>query len=190
MNVLLAIDESSCSEAAVDAVITHYRPSDTNVCVAHVVAWPQERPTAWAFAQGPSAAQSVLRKRRELHRRGRALLARATVKLRRAGFKATPKLLEGSARQVIVTMADQWPADTTSARMDARGFPGCCAAVCPLASSVTRPVSSMSFGNVGTRPRLTPHTDSRSSIHREALVDGPRRQARSGTEEASCLTCV
>ena len=112
MNILLAIDESSCSEAAVDAVIAQFRPSDVDVRVVHVIAWPQELPTAWAYAEGPSAARSVLGARRELHRHGRELLARAVERLRRANFKATPKLVEGSARDAIVAMAAEWPADT------------------------------------------------------------------------------
>jgi nucleotide-binding universal stress UspA family protein len=112
VNLLLAIDESSCSEAAVDAVIAQFRPSDVDVRVVHVIAWPQDLPTSFAFAEGPSAAQSVLHERRELHRRGRDLLARAVDRLRRANFKATPKLVEGSPRHAIVAMAADWPADT------------------------------------------------------------------------------
>lgn len=112
MNILLAIDESSCSEAAVDAVITQFRPSDVDVRVVHVIAWPQDLPTSFAFAEGPSAAQSVLHERRELHRHGRHLLARAVDRLRHANFKATPKLVEGSPRHAIVAMAADWPADT------------------------------------------------------------------------------
>jgi nucleotide-binding universal stress UspA family protein len=112
MNLLLAIDESTCSEAAADAVIAQFRPSDIEVRVVHVITWPQELPTAWAYAAGPSAAQSVLGGRRELHRRGRELLARAVDRLQRAGFKATPTLVEGGAREAIVAMAADWPADT------------------------------------------------------------------------------
>lgn len=112
MNVLLAIDESSCSDAAVDAVVAQFRPSDIDVRVVHVIAWPEELPTPWAYAQGPSAARSVLGGRRELHRRGRELLARAVDRLRRANFRATAKLVEGTAREAIVALAAEWPADT------------------------------------------------------------------------------
>jgi nucleotide-binding universal stress UspA family protein len=112
MNVLLAIDESTCSEAAVDAVIAQFRPSDIDVRIVHVIVWPQDLSTAWGYAEGPTAAESVLHGRRELHRRGRELLARAVDRLRHADFRATPKLVEGSPRQVIVDMAANWPADT------------------------------------------------------------------------------
>jgi nucleotide-binding universal stress UspA family protein len=112
MNVLLAIDESTCSEAAVDAVIAQFRLSDIDVRIVHVIVWPQDLSTAWGYAEGPTAAESVLHGRRELHRRGRELLARAVDRLRHADFRATPKLVEGSPRQVIVDMAANWPADT------------------------------------------------------------------------------
>ena len=44
MNVLLAIDDSSCSAAAVDAVINQFRPRDTTVRVLHVIEWPGSLP--------------------------------------------------------------------------------------------------------------------------------------------------
>ena len=37
MRILLAIDDSNFSEAAIQAVIQHMRPEQTEVCVLHVV---------------------------------------------------------------------------------------------------------------------------------------------------------
>jgi hypothetical protein len=41
MNVLLAIDHSTCSEAAVNAVLNQFQPEKTIVRLLHVVEWPR-----------------------------------------------------------------------------------------------------------------------------------------------------
>ena len=51
MKVLLAIDDSACSEAAMQAVIRQFQPQDTEVRVLHVAEWPKGLPTSLAFAE-------------------------------------------------------------------------------------------------------------------------------------------
>jgi nucleotide-binding universal stress UspA family protein len=112
VNVLLAIDRSTCSEAAVDAVCDRFRPVDTVVRVVHVVEWPHDLPAAHAFAEGPSAADSVLAAQEHIRQQGRELVARAVSRLRAAQFDATGLVIEGDVRHAIVEMAAEWPADT------------------------------------------------------------------------------
>jgi nucleotide-binding universal stress UspA family protein len=111
MNLLLALDDSECSETALGVVIDQFRPQGTDVRVIHVIEWPHDLPTSVSFAEGPSAAQCVVRAKVDLRRRGHELLARAVDRLSRAHFSATAQLVEGGPRQAIVAMAANWPAD-------------------------------------------------------------------------------
>ena len=60
MRILLAIDDSECSTAAVKAVIDQFRPTHTQITVLHADDWPEGMSPPMAFAEGPSAARSVL----------------------------------------------------------------------------------------------------------------------------------
>lgn len=111
MNVLLAIDDSSCSAAAVDAVINQCRPRDTIVRVLHVIEWPGSIPMSLMFCEGPSAADRLVHAHEEVRRRARELVARAVSRLTRARFQATEHVIEGKSHEEILTMAKVWSAD-------------------------------------------------------------------------------
>jgi len=111
MNVLLAIDDSSCSAAAVDAVINQFRPRDTTVRVLHVIEWPGSLPMSLMFCEGPSAADHLLHAHDEVRRRARELVARTAARLARARFQATKHVLEGKPSEEILAIANAWPAD-------------------------------------------------------------------------------
>jgi nucleotide-binding universal stress UspA family protein len=111
MNLLLAIDGSSCSDAAVRAVIEQFRPDTTVVRVLHVIDWSQDLPSSLDFVEGPAAARSVLRARHEESRRSEALLARAAEQLERAHFSVTARSVHGEVGRTIVEMVAGWPAD-------------------------------------------------------------------------------
>jgi nucleotide-binding universal stress UspA family protein len=111
MNLLLAFDDSDCSEAALSGLIDQFRPDGAEVRVIHVIEWPHDLPTSVAFAEGPSAAQCLLGAKAERQRQGHELIARAVGRLRRAHFSTTAHLVEGGPRQAIVAMAAEWPAD-------------------------------------------------------------------------------
>jgi len=112
MNILLPIDDSSCSAAAVEAVINQFRPRDTTVRVLHVIEWPGSLPMSVMFCEGPSAADRVVHAHDEIRRRARELVARAVSRLTRARFQATEQVTEGEPHEEILTMAKAWPADT------------------------------------------------------------------------------
>jgi nucleotide-binding universal stress UspA family protein len=111
MNVLLAIDDSTCSEAAVAAVGRQFRPGSTTVRVLNVLQWPRDIPAAFAFAEGPGAADSVLGAQEEVRRRAGDLVMSAVSRLQAAQLDAAPFVGEGDVRQVILDMAAAWPAD-------------------------------------------------------------------------------
>ena len=111
MNVLLPIDESTCSEAAVDAVLTGFCAEETVVRVLHVIEWPHGLPPALTFAEGPRAADCVLAAHEDIRRRASALVDRAVARLQEAQFLASACVVEGDARHTILDMAADWPAD-------------------------------------------------------------------------------
>ena len=111
MNVLLPIDESTCSEAAVDAVLTGFCPEETAVRVLHVIEWPHGLPPALTFAEGPRAADCVLAAHEDIRRRAGALVDRAVARLQEAQFRASACVVEGDARRTILDLAADWPAD-------------------------------------------------------------------------------
>ena len=111
MKILLAIDDSSGSEAAVQAVIRQFRPEDTDVCVLHADEWPKGMPTSLAFAEGPHAASDLLDARAEVRRRGSELITAAARRLEAARFRVHTELREGDVERTILESTRQWHPD-------------------------------------------------------------------------------
>lgn len=98
--ILLAIDDSKFSEAAVRTVLRQTRPEQAEVCVLHVVDLQLPIPTSYvdAFRQ-----QSLSR--------GKELAAGVEQQLKKAGFKAHAIVEEGYPRSAIVDYAKKWDAN-------------------------------------------------------------------------------
>jgi len=111
MNILLAIDDSTCSAAATHAVIDQFAPSHTRVRVLHADDWPNGMPPSMGFAEGSAAAEHVLGLHRLRRSNAAALLESTADQLRRAGFTTSASLRDGDPRQTIVDCATEWPAD-------------------------------------------------------------------------------
>ncbi|HEY2434627.1 MAG TPA: universal stress protein [Vicinamibacterales bacterium] len=111
MKLLLAVDGSGCAQAAVEAVMKHFRRIGTEVRVVHVLDWPKELPSSLAFGEGRGAAHAVLHAEDIARQDAHLLLARVVDRLTRGGYTATAHLVEGGPRQAITTMAKDWPAD-------------------------------------------------------------------------------
>jgi nucleotide-binding universal stress UspA family protein len=103
MNVLIAVDGSECSEAAVREVI-QIRPKDAQIRVLHVIE-PLPAMEGWAYAVN---WEPILRDQRKEAER---VVAEATRVLRDAGFTVATAIEEGSSKSIIVEAASQWPAD-------------------------------------------------------------------------------
>ena len=111
MRVLLAIDDSTCSEAATQAVIDRFPRGATEVLVVHVLEWPKVLPTSMEFAQGPGAADHILALHAEMRRRAQALIDRTRQRLEAAHVRAHGELFEGDPRDVILRSAEDWKPD-------------------------------------------------------------------------------
>lgn len=98
MRVLLTIDESKYSEAAVEAVLAQCRPRGTEVRVLHVL----EMTASSGYPVPESHDQRI---------RAKMLVDRAAKKLKASGFKAGTMVVVGGTRAGIVDSAMEWHAD-------------------------------------------------------------------------------
>jgi nucleotide-binding universal stress UspA family protein len=111
MKVLLAVDDSEYSEAAVQAVLAQLRPHDTDVCVFHAVEWLREMPSSFRFGEGPSYDKDILTCRDQSFRSAAALVERIAHELRAAGFRTTTETPDTDPRHGIIDGAAACDAD-------------------------------------------------------------------------------
>lgn len=111
MKILLAIDDSPCSEAAVEAVLRQFSARQSDVRVLHVDEWPKGMPVSLAFAEGPGSAGNILSAHDEARRRGNELVSRAAARLAAASFQVKTELRRGDARHEILDCAAAWHPD-------------------------------------------------------------------------------
>ena len=107
MKILLAIDDSKFSEAAIQALIAQAPPKGSEVRVLHVI---EPLPAIYGGAEWGYVMdwQAVTREQRK---QAEALMARAAQTLRAAGFQITTAIEEGAPKAVILDTAAKWPAD-------------------------------------------------------------------------------
>jgi nucleotide-binding universal stress UspA family protein len=111
MRVLLAVDRSKYSQAALCTLIEQVRPERAQVRVLHMVEWNEGLEPAFYFAEGPHAARDLLAAHERADTTAENLVAAATTRLRDAGFKAEPIVQDGDAAAGILQMAEEWHAD-------------------------------------------------------------------------------
>lgn len=111
MNIILALDGSSCSERALEMLLAQMSAKDAKVRVFHADEWPKDLPPSFTFAVGPGAAAHVEQLHELRRREGQAILDGAVRRLQAGGFQASSHMLEGDPRQLILEMASAWPAD-------------------------------------------------------------------------------
>ncbi len=100
MKVLLAIDGSRFSEAAILAVVAQYQPQGTQVKILNVVDLPLPIPTSDAAGF------------RELSlKKGHELVGQAERALNKAGFQTQTAVEEGDPNSMIIDHAARWKAD-------------------------------------------------------------------------------
>ena len=107
MRILLAIDESKFSEAAVRSVAAGPWPPETEVRVLHVVESPSLL-LGREIAAHDKRFEAVWNALRE---QANVLLAKATEELSRSGLNVTPALIEGDPKSQIIDIASDWHAD-------------------------------------------------------------------------------
>lgn len=111
MRVLLAIDDSPCSEAAIRAVLSQFGSGDAEIHVLHVDEWPKGLSNSLRFAEGPQAANDVISIHDEIRRRASSLVTDVAQRLNAAGLRATTETRQGDARHAILDCADEWRPD-------------------------------------------------------------------------------
>jgi nucleotide-binding universal stress UspA family protein len=112
MRILVAIDRSPFTDAVIDAVLRQFRPSEHQVRVFHAVAWQEHLPTAYPFAVGPHAGESIMKVRDDLMKGAAEDAEAAAGRLRRAGFLVEVEIAaEGHPSAAILEAAAHWPAD-------------------------------------------------------------------------------
>lgn len=108
MKVLLAIDDSPYSEAAVQTVLVQLAPKTTEVRVVHILELILLVPS---MMPGPNLAPDFVAMRQEALAEAKALVGRVASQLKSAGFAVTTDVEEGEPRTRIVELAKEWGAD-------------------------------------------------------------------------------
>jgi nucleotide-binding universal stress UspA family protein len=107
MKILLAIDDSKFSKAALQEVLALAPPAGTQVRILHVV-----EPPSVLVARGMGGYSANLRMIWEAQRKnGEALVERFAKQLAAKGFKVTMSVVQGEPRSKIVDVAAKWHAD-------------------------------------------------------------------------------
>ena len=104
MNILLATDGSTYSDAAAQSIARLFRSREGEVRVLTVV-----EPVTTAVM--PQMAQGYYPELEDQKREARALVERTVKTLAEAGFKVSTSVLTGDAKAVILDEAVGWPAD-------------------------------------------------------------------------------
>ena len=103
MKVLMGIDNSKFSEDVIRAVVTQFRPEDTEVLVLHVL-------EPISLLAPPEMAQGYAPELEEQKKPAHALVDRIAKELRGAGFKAHTAVRIGDVRVSILDTAAEWHA--------------------------------------------------------------------------------
>jgi nucleotide-binding universal stress UspA family protein len=109
MRVLLAVDGSVHSDAAVEEIVQRPWPPETEVKVISVVEMPVVMVEPWAFS-----ADYFEKIEKALRGAAEDVIKRAESTLKTSGdktLKISTEIIEGSPGQVIVDEAEKWPAD-------------------------------------------------------------------------------
>jgi nucleotide-binding universal stress UspA family protein len=115
MKVLLALDNSGFSEAALGMVISQQRAQETEVRVLHVM-----EPLEFFFSQiatmqspgyYPPQPIELEEVRKDRLQQAQRLVAGAAERLQDAGFRVESSVCEGDPRAEIIDRAEDWHAD-------------------------------------------------------------------------------
>ena len=107
MKILIAIDGSDFSQAALQSVIARPWPPGTAVKVLHVV----EPPSLLMGREMRGFDPEFEAVWKALREQAKHLVAKAAEKLRDAKFKVSTELVEGNPKSQIIDIANEWHAD-------------------------------------------------------------------------------
>ncbi len=104
MRLLLAVDDSEYSQAAVEQVATHFNPQTTGIKMLHVV------PLA-SYSSPPQMSRGYAPEMEELVKEAGSNLNKLAKKLRNAGFAVDATVEKGEVRSTILDSAADYRAD-------------------------------------------------------------------------------
>jgi nucleotide-binding universal stress UspA family protein len=107
MKILLAIDDSKFSDAAVQMMIAQASPQNTEVRVLHVL----EPPSLLIGREMGGYDQGLETVWQALREQAKALVEKTAAMLRNSGYNVTPALDEGDPKSKIIDVAAEWNAD-------------------------------------------------------------------------------
>ena len=105
--ILLAIDESTYSQAAADELMAAIRPADVMVHVLHVLELDRMVPVAYDFARGAEYGGDVAAHLRTSREAAEHLVGSVCDRLQAAGFATTAVIREGDPRHTILDYATE-----------------------------------------------------------------------------------
>jgi nucleotide-binding universal stress UspA family protein len=107
MKILLAVDDSKFSDAAVKAVIARAHPKDTEVRVLHVV----EPPSLLVNREmgGPDPGLEAVWESET--KQAMTLVEKTAETLRSHGIKVSPAVEKGDPKSLIIEVSEEWHAD-------------------------------------------------------------------------------
>jgi nucleotide-binding universal stress UspA family protein len=107
MKVLVAIDDSKCSEAVIEAMVTKFRLQDPEIRVLQVVEFVRNSPEAreWGFLVDLSKVFDAQ------HKKAEEIVKRVALNIRESGLKASTCVREGDPKTQILDVAAEWKAD-------------------------------------------------------------------------------
>jgi nucleotide-binding universal stress UspA family protein len=107
MKILLPIDDSKFSEAAIQAVIAQAHSKDTEVRILHVV-----EPPSLLVARDMTGYDATLEAVwDEETKQAQALVAKTAERLRSHGIKVTTVVQQGEPKSLIIDASEEWHAD-------------------------------------------------------------------------------
>ena len=111
MKVLLAIDDSECSIAAVEAVATQFRSESTEVLVFSAVDWETILPVSFVPAAGSPLGADPVSIQDQAFQLAQSLVEDAAKVLRKFDFQASTCVKKGNARRLILECEESWQPD-------------------------------------------------------------------------------
>lgn len=107
MKIMLAVDDSKFSQAAVNTLIAQVQPKGAEVCVVHAIEPVPLYPDGQAWGLDDLTAMVSKERRREAEE----ITARASQTLRDVGFTVTTRVEQGDPKVVLLDLAEEWHAD-------------------------------------------------------------------------------
>ena len=108
MKILIAVDGSKSSQAAIRMIARHFQRKGTEVRVLHVIAPIRAYVSVDLIPHVVPKVEAIEQDRR---RQAKQLVDRAARQLAKAGFKASGVVEEGDPKVEIVDLAERWRAD-------------------------------------------------------------------------------